>query len=216
MTIFGYNIKKLQKYFDTLPADTTKIVVDYSLLPLSFTYYYRNISVTFSNNEQIVFDLTRFNKLSVFKYNLHGIHYTRKFYMCCTELSRTSGNDYVPIFAFNSSAPLKELHMPYIVLCPYKQNFNYIITHFPSITHIHVKDFDLWNRAPPSYNTISNEILPTHIEILQLYEPSTYRNRHYRDQNSYNDFKLLFDVYFKNRIRMIANGVYQFTPEPIN
>lgn len=186
-----YGIKQLQKYFDSLPDDTTSITVDYSLL--SRIYWFKNIHVALKNDEQIIFDLTRFTKLASFKYDLHEISYKafRSMSLCFITFTWQiiTGNDYMPIFQFNVNAPLTYVNMPHIEWTP--EIGTQFINIMPSIEELYVKDIKYYNIP---HNTCVKQ---PNLTYLTLYNPS-------KQPDTYNK---LFKTY-NGRITMIAPGMY--------
>lgn len=193
----GYSIRDLQKYFDTLHADVTKITVDYNLLYQ--IYKIKPIYVYIENDNGLAFDLSRFSKLTHFEYNLHGIHYTHCFYsrIFCMKVLESSckGTNYVPHFKFHPDAPLTDISMPHIVWNDYAYNCQELIYRRTTVKHLTIK-----NVADKSWN--STQLFPRNLEILNLCD----------FKNNAAHCVALFNKY-PGRIKMIGVGVYQITPE---
>lgn len=202
--LFGYSIKNLQRYLDSLPDSTTQITIDYNLL--SLYYRCRPLSVTLYNGNEIIYDMTRFTKLQSFTYALHGIHYTF-IYSCLFGLivqDVSHGDNYFPIFKFNPNAPLVEIRMPHFCWTQYGHTTSEIHKNCNQVKYLQVKCIDnlldgLTRERPNMWPDLNR--FPKDMEILHLSEPIN-------DPEVYTDlFKL-----FKDRITLISHGIYEIKP----
>lgn len=195
--LFGYFIRDLQNYFDTLDANITKLTIDYNLL--TWIYKIKPIYLYFENNDQVVFDLSRFSKLEQFEYNLQGIHYTRHWFImqiCCFKMTAdiSKGTEYFPEFKFHPKAPLTDIRMPYIVWNYLDSTINNLIYHYPTIKQLTVKDLDDVNMLK----------FPSEIEFIKLCD-----SKH----NITTFDKFFTNKMLKGRITMIGCDIYKISPK---